>query len=102
MDGWPLSICADVVDAATACSAALQEAPPASLRAMFLDEALVLLAEAEELLVGREMAEAVEALFAALGLLSDGIDAAEPSPHGDEAARALDLATRAVAAASAR
>jgi hypothetical protein len=98
---WPLNVCADVVDAAAACSTAIDATMPGTLRGYFLDDALLALADAEELLVDHRLSAAVDALFTALGLLSDAIDATEGSPVADPAARALELATHAVAAASA-
>ena len=101
MQPWPLNACADVIDAAAACATALDTTPAETLRFCFLEDALVLLVEAEDLLVDHRRPEAVDALFAALSLLSDAIDAAEALRHDDPAAEALDLATHAVAAATA-
>ena len=72
----------------------------ATLRWWFLEDALVALAEAEDLLVDGRRDEAIEALFAALGLLSDAIDATVDPVADDPANAALDGATRAVAAAA--
>jgi hypothetical protein len=101
MPYWPLNVCADVVDAAAACSAAIDATPPGSLRAFFLEDALFALTDAEEHLVAHHSTAAVDALFTALGLLSDAIDATETVGVADDVTVALDLATRAVAAATA-
>jgi hypothetical protein len=101
MSYWPLNVCADVVDAAAACSTAIDTTEQGSLRAFFLEDALFALTDAEEHLVAHRSAAAVDALFTALGLLSDAIDATETVGTADEVTVALDLATRAVAAATA-
>ena len=100
MGFWPLNVCADVVDAATACVEAIDATPPATLRSYFLEDALTALGEAEELLVEHDLHPAVEALFRALGLLSDAIDASAAIHPADPASRALEFATHAVAVAT--
>jgi hypothetical protein len=88
----------DVVDAAASCAAAMARTTPATLRWWFLEDALVALSEAEDLLADDRSDDAVDALFVALSLLSDAIDATPGVVADDLAHAALDAATRAVAA----
>jgi hypothetical protein len=92
--------CDDVVEAATAVAEALGDTTPATIRWYFLEDALVALAETEDLLMDHRRREAVDALLSALGLISDAIEATEQALVADPAHQALDIATRAVAAAT--
>jgi hypothetical protein len=93
--------CDDVVEAAAALADGLARTTPATIRWYFLEDALVALAEAEDLLLDKRRKEAVDALLSALGLISDAIDATEPGGLGpDPATTALEAATRATAQAA--